>query len=40
MLHYKTMLESWGAKVIACIALGKTQYGHVSNPIESIKAES
>lgn len=39
MLHYKSLLESWGAKVIACIALGKTQYDHVPNPVDSIKVD-
>lgn len=39
MLHYKSLLESWGAKVIACIALGKTQYDHEPNPIDSINVD-
>ena len=37
MLHYKEMLERWGAKVIACIALGKTHYSHVAHPIDELK---
>ena len=40
MLHYKRMLEEWGAKVIACVALGKTHYSHVPHPIDELKAKS
>lgn len=39
MLHYKRMLEEWGAKVIACVALGKTHYSHVPHPIDELKAK-
>lgn len=37
MLHYKKMLEEWGAKVIAFVALGKTHYSHISHPIDELK---
>lgn len=39
VLHYKSLLESWGARVIACVSLGKTIYSHEPNPIDEIKRE-